>query len=202
MPLVQQLRAQRTPDPVTGQPVRAWREWVAYSGLSDAARAERMTSGPLAGSAGLAAQVVFWNEALREVVVFVVFGPGTTGWPRLVHGGALSTVCDEVLGRVALRSAEKRTGVTATLQVAYLDASFPGRWYFLHAGLDKSKPASEHKFWVKGYMGCGNELGPQLKDLNVNMGPNGLENVHVHLLTQALFVVPKNVELQPIVENF
>jgi len=204
LPLVQQLRAQHKLDPVTNLPVPIWREWVAYSGLTDPKRREeRISTGPLAGSAGLAAQVVFWNEARRELLLFVAFGSGTTGWPNVVHGGALATVCDEALGRVAIRSAAKKTGVTATLGLKYLDKCAPGQWYVLHAGLDQSKENSERKFWVKGYLGCCNDEGPLLEDLNLKtVGPKGTEKVHVHLTTEALFVVPKSVELSPIAEDF
>lgn len=119
-----------------------------------------------------------------------------------MHGGALATICDEALGRVAIRSTEKQTGVTATLGVKYLDKCAPGQWYVFHAGLDKSKESSDRKFWVKGYMSCVNEVGPELKDLKLGMGAGGTDKVHVHLTAEGLFVVPKQVELKPILEDF
>lgn len=68
LPLVQELREQMHEVDGVLQPV--WREWVAYSGMKDR-RASRLTTGPLAGSAGLAAQVVFWNESKKELLLFV-----------------------------------------------------------------------------------------------------------------------------------
>lgn len=68
LPLVQELREQVHEVDGVLQPV--WREWVAYSGMKDR-RASRLTTGPLAGSAGLAAQVVFWNESKKELLLFV-----------------------------------------------------------------------------------------------------------------------------------
>jgi acyl-coenzyme A thioesterase PaaI-like protein len=64
----------------------------------------------MAGSAGLAVQRVFWDEEKQCATTVVWFGSGMAGWPGVVHGGALATVMDESLGRVAVRLLPERTG--------------------------------------------------------------------------------------------
>lgn len=68
LPLVQELRKQMHEVDGVQQPV--WREWGAYSGMTTR-RKSRLTSGPLAGTAGVGPQHVFWNESTKEIVLFV-----------------------------------------------------------------------------------------------------------------------------------
>lgn len=64
----------------------------------------------MGGSAGIALQRVFWLEDDKKAVSLLWFGRGMAGWPGVVHGGALATVMDESLGRVALRLFPSKTG--------------------------------------------------------------------------------------------
>jgi acyl-coenzyme A thioesterase PaaI-like protein len=57
-------------------------------------------------------QRVFLNKKDNAVVNIVWFGHGVNGWPRVVHGGALATVLDETMGRVALSYFPAQTGKT------------------------------------------------------------------------------------------
>ena len=142
LPLVQELRNETRFDLSTNTRVSSWKEWVAYKAFSDPTspiasaerRANMLSTGPLRGSQGLAAQSVFWNEHEKTAVVFINFGEAMCGWPGIVHGGAIATVMDETLGRVAGRCAKKSI-VTASLKVDYLDKVEPGQWYVLFAQL-------------------------------------------------------------------
>ncbi|KAL2002232.1 hypothetical protein VTN02DRAFT_379 [Thermoascus thermophilus] len=156
-------------------------EWDAYGSLSDEKKAHRLTSGPLRGARGLAVQRIFWNETEKKAVNIVWFGPGLDGWPTIVHGGVLSTVLDECLGRVALRSFPARTGVTANLNINYRAPVRSGNLYTVHATLDQER-STDRKAYVKG----------QILD----------DNGKLYVEATGLFVVPKNLTLRKIGNNF
>lgn len=150
----------------------------------------RISSGPLSGSHGLAFQRIFYNKETGELVSVVYFGPATTGWPGVVHGGALALVLDETLGRCAILKFPARTGVTARLELTYRAPTIASRYYVVRArpavtengesADEKSK--SDRKMWVDG----------TLETLDGK----------VHVRAKALFVVPKGVKLAPLVEGF
>ena len=194
--LVQQLRAAVTIDE-NGESKPAYREWTAYEGFTGlmGRRNQRFTTGPLAGSAGVAAQRVFWNEQEQHLILFVNFGPRTTGWPNVVHGGAIFTIFDEALGRLAIRTVPAKTAVTATLDVSYLEKVEPGQWFVIMAGMDDSKTSTDTKRWVSGILACCNQDSPSKEG-------DEISDVHPHATAQGLFVVPKGVELPQLVEDF
>ncbi|KAI0007021.1 hypothetical protein F4779DRAFT_527714 [Xylariaceae sp. FL0662B] len=188
LPIVQELSA----DP-------AWTSWDAYSGLADTETGtgtgrgklsmvrSRITSGPMAGSNGLAYQRIFHNAGTGEVVGVVYFGPGTSGWPGVVHGGALATVLDESLGRCAILRFPARTGVTARLELAYRAPTLTNEFYVVRTRPLVASDADnvtkiDRKMWVEG----------TVED----------EKGRVCVEAKALFVVPKGVKLSPLVEGF
>ncbi|KAH9888675.1 hypothetical protein F4778DRAFT_403688 [Xylariomycetidae sp. FL2044] len=177
LPLVRALSA----DP-------SWTSWHASSGMPAAQRAARLTSGALSGARGLAYQRVFHNAATGEVINVVYFGPGTSGWPGVVHGGALATVLDESLGRCAILRFPARTGVTARLEISYKSPTPTGGFHVIRArplagsGDDAVGPAERRKLWVEGHLES--------------------EQGRVCVLAKALFVVPKSFELKPLIEGF
>ncbi|KAI9670895.1 MAG: hypothetical protein M1817_003780 [Caeruleum heppii] len=122
LPLVQTLTA----DP-------RYRSWDAYSAFSPQDREHRLTSGPMGGSGGLAVQKIFWNEDEGTAVSVVYFGRGLTGWPGITHGGAIATVMDESLGRLAARTLPAKTAVTANLELKYLAPTVADQFYVLRA---------------------------------------------------------------------
>jgi len=128
-----------------------------------------------------------------------VFGDGTTGWPSTVHGGAIATICDEALGRVAIRTTEKHAAVTASLEVNYIEKCNPGIWHVLHAGQDKVKASTHSKKYVRGYLTCVGDYGPKLQDLSLHVNP---KITHVHAMAKALFIVPAKYPLRPLEEGF
>lgn len=92
---------------------------------------------------------------------------GTCGWPRVVHGGAISTVCDEALGRVAIRQFEGGTGVTASLEVAFHEVVRPGEWY-VFVGMPVVEAEEEDE-------GGGGEIGKGAEGAEDQVGDDGVE---------------------------
>lgn len=111
----------------------------------------------------------------------VFLGPGLEGWPTIVHGGALATVIDENLGRVAVRTFPERTGVTANLQVNYRAPAYSDNFFSLHTTLDRERSTDRKAF-----------VTTELRD------PVG--NVCVE--ASGVFVVPKKLKLQEIGERY
>ncbi|KAI1352615.1 HotDog domain-containing protein [Xylaria sp. FL0043] len=179
LPVVQQLEA----DP-------AWTSWDAYRGV--AATESRISSGPMAGSSGLAFQRVFHNATTGEVVTVVYFGAAMAGFPGVVHGGALATVLDESLGRCAIFRFPSRTGVTANLELQYRAPTMTNAFYVIRTtpvpsdddgvvGTDGVRKG-DRKLWVRG-------------TLENDKGKVAVE-------AKGLFVVPKGYKLRPLVEGF
>lgn len=99
----------------------------------------------------------------------------------MVHGGALATVIDENVGRVAVRHFPEKTGVTANLEINYRAPVYSGNFYSIHATLDTER-STDRKGYVTG----------EVRD------PTG------RLCAEAsgLFVVPKQYKLQRIGDKF
>lgn len=128
---------------------------------------------------------------------FINFGPACAGWPNVVHGGAIATIADEALGRVAVRRTEEHTVVTASLEMKYTAKVEPGMWFVWAAAMDSRKVSTERKKYVQGKLVCCSEVAPSLVPESVMLG-----DVHVHAEAKGLFVVPKAVEVQEIPDDF
>lgn len=103
------------------------------------------------------------------------------GWPLTVHGGALATLFDESLARVAIRSMPAQTGVTAHLNINYHAPMTGGKFYMIRTQLDKER-STDRKAHVIG----------DIRDLSGTL----------YCTSDALFVVPKNLPLRRLVERF
>lgn len=171
LPIVTELRSHR----------EQWREWPAYSSIAQPDRPHRLTSGPMSGSAGISVQQVFWNEAENRGIIVLHFGSAVCGWPGVVHGGALATVLDESLGRVAIRGFPAKTGVTANLDLNYRRPVLANQWYVIRVQPIR-EGATDRKMWVSG----------TLEDLQ--------ERVCVE--AKGLFVVPKGFSPRQILADF
>ncbi|OJD11201.1 hypothetical protein ACJ73_09591 [Blastomyces percursus] len=156
-------------------------EWEAYSNFTEEEKPHRLTTGPLSGSRNIPIQQVFWNEKEHKATTIVHFGIGVSGWPLIVHGGAIATVLDESLGRVAIRSFPARTGVTANLNIDYIRPVKAMDFYTVTAEYDPEK-STERKAIVKG----------EIRDFKGRLCATG----------NALFVVPKTVTLRTLGDNF
>lgn len=100
LPIVKELRSKPS----------IWKEWDAYSSMNAAEKERRFSSGPMGGSRGLGVQRIFWNAAERKAISVIFFGGALSGWPGVTHGGAIATVMDESLGRVAIMGFPAKTG--------------------------------------------------------------------------------------------
>lgn len=89
----------------------------------------------------------------------------------------MATVLDEQLGRVAIRSVPAHTGVTAHLDISYHRPVFSKDFYTITAMLDK-KRSTDRKSYVTAVVF--NQKGD------------------IHCTASALFVVPKNIPLEPL----
>ena len=64
----------------------------------------------MSGPEAIPVQRVFVNKKDKKVVNVVWYGHAVSGWPRVVHGGALATILDETMGRVAVFHFPAQTG--------------------------------------------------------------------------------------------
>ncbi|CBF78210.1 ubiquitin-specific protease UBP6 [Aspergillus nidulans FGSC A4] len=164
LPLMKELR--ENPDYV---------ETKVYGNFSKEDKAQRLTSGPLSGASRLAFQRVFWNHKDKTAYNFVYIGHGMEGWPFVVHGGALATVLDEHLARVAIQHFPERTAVTANLDINYLRAATSNGIYVFSAKLDEER-STDRKAYVIG----------SVRDKDGN----------VCTVAKGLFVVPRGYKLR------
>lgn len=127
-----------------------------------------MVATSLSGSDALGGyQRVFQNRRTGEVLVLVYFGRGVTGWPTVVHGGALATVLDETCGRAALsrlggfidrsgkEGGDKPPVVTAWLKLDYLAMTQEREFYLVGARVrdeEELDPAERGKGHYKAYV--------------------------------------------------
>lgn len=126
-------------------------------------------------------QTVFWNEKEKKSVSFVYLGHGLDGWIKTVHGGALATIIDENMGRVAVRTFPEGTGVTANLNLNYRTRAIPGFWYKIITTIDEEQ-STDRKALLK----------------------SEVWNIKGFISAEAtgVFVVPKKMKLQKIGDRF
>ncbi|KAI9765930.1 MAG: hypothetical protein M1840_007071 [Geoglossum simile] len=174
LPIVKELR--RYPE--------IWQESVAYSSVPPEERKGALTSGVMSGPEAIPVQRVFVNKKDNKVVNIVWFGHGVCGWPKVVHGGALATVLDETMGRVAIPYFPAQTGVTATLEIAYSKLVAPNKFYIVRAELVR-EGATDRKAYVQG-----------------SVIPAAREGEAPVTQAKGLFVLPKGYELRKMKDRF
>jgi hypothetical protein len=131
---------------LSGDP--AWQSWDAYASIPPAGRASHLSAAALAGTRGVGGyQRVWFNPATLETVAVVYFGAATTGWPGVVHGGAIATMLDEHAGRVAFwvrrvmsPPAGPPAGVTRLLRLHYRKPTLADSFYVI-----RTQPRAEHE---------------------------------------------------------
>lgn len=192
MTFVQRLRSGNVFDESVFGSGSTWREWPAYQALNfpparDAAAARRkrdtLTTGPYATANGLAVQEIFYNQDAQTLYLFVNFGHAMCSKPGVVHPGAIATVIDEGLGRVALRSTEERAAVTAKLEVRPRRPLYAGQWYILYArlALDDDLPGcNDQKAAPKGWPPVHIQESKQRHD-----GDSNLSDTHDRLVQRS-----------------
>jgi len=158
-----------------------WTSYDAYSSVPEDELDSRLTSGPLGGARAIGAfQRIFYNKESGEIVTVIWFGGAIQGFPGVVHGGILSTIMDEVLGRCAIKNFPARTGVTANLEINYLKPVATNAFYIVRA-VPQREGQTDRKGWVTG----------RLESLQGRVCMEG----------KSLYVVPKKFQTRPI-ENF
>ncbi|KAK3372388.1 HotDog domain-containing protein [Podospora didyma] len=117
----------------------AWESWDAYHTLSPQHRAQHIAAGAMAGSSGVGGyQRIFYNKSTGELRSLIFFGASITGWPGVIHGGALATILDESCGRAAFKQWGGMSGMTANLKLSYVKATLANGFYLIRV-----KPRAE-----------------------------------------------------------
>ncbi|KAH8907880.1 hypothetical protein BR93DRAFT_570511 [Coniochaeta sp. PMI_546] len=143
-----------------------WVSWDAYASFPPEQRRTHIVASSLSSSSALGAyQRVFQNTETGEVLVLIYFGRGVTGWPTVVHGGALATVLDETCGRAAFArlgqsgGEKKRPIVTAWLKLDYLAMTQEREFYLVGARVKEDEELEEaergkrdYKAYVQGWV--------------------------------------------------
>lgn len=169
-----------------------WDVWEPYGDFSPEHRARHLCAGALNNPRALGlVHAVFRHRLTGELVLAVMFGQGTSGWPGVVHGGMTSTIMDEAMGRLAAARFPANTAVTATLRMEFKEPVTPAVPYIVRVRemlpeIQRARSGGEdktdRKLWVVGRM----------------EGPDGAVAVEA----SGLFVVPKGVEVQPLGKRF
>ncbi|KAI3543052.1 thioesterase [Colletotrichum abscissum] len=180
-------------NPIPQLPTSDWENWEPYRDFSPERTAHHLCAGPaLNNPNGLGlVNIVFRHKYTGELILAIMFGQGTSGWPSVVHGGMLSTIMDEAMGRLAALNFTANTAVTAKLAMDFKVPVTPGMLYIVRVGKalpewQKERPDEEdktdRKLWIIGRM----------------EDPDGATVVEA----KGLFVVPKGIEVQPLGGRF
>ncbi|KAM0271674.1 hypothetical protein ACHAQH_008984 [Verticillium albo-atrum] len=94
--------------------------WPAHAELQSHLRASHLVTGPLNDHNGLGfLHQVYRDPFTGSLSLFLMFGSATQSFPGIVHGGALATIMDEAMGRIAGMCFGGAGPVTANLDVRY-----------------------------------------------------------------------------------
>lgn len=126
-------------------------------------------------------QKVFWNHKEKQAINVVFAGKGIEGWPYVVHGGAIATLLDEHLARVAIQNLPERTAVTANLDVNYRNMAISNSFFSVHATLDQER-STDRKAYIKG----------EVRDVKGNVCADAT----------GLFVVPRGYKLRRLGDTY
>src|SRR3569833_1503671 len=145
-------------------------------------RPTHLTATTLSGSRGIGAnQRIFHNTRTGAFLTVIYFGPGTSGWPGVVHGGSL--------GLCAIAALPARTGGTASRSLRYLAPTLAYDFYVVPVEVvpdedlpDAERGKSGRKVWCRGRV-------------ETMAGKVCVE-------AEGLFVVPKGLKLQRLGDRF
>ncbi|TIC95912.1 Acyl-coenzyme A thioesterase THEM4 [Colletotrichum higginsianum] len=168
-----------------------WEQWQPYEDFSAETLSKHLCGGTLNNPNALGlVHLVFRNRLTGEIILAIMFGDGTSGWPSIVHGGMLSTIMDEAMARLAALNFSANTAVTARLSMDFKIPVSPRMLYIVRVnkvlpeyqkqGSDEDK--TDRKMWIVGRM----------------EDPDGA----TVLEAKGLFVVPKGGHMQPLGKHF
>ncbi|KAG7101153.1 hypothetical protein HYQ44_019634 [Verticillium longisporum] len=103
--------------------------WPAHAELPPHLRPAHLVTGPLSRDEALGQiHQVYRDPLTGQLSLLLTFGADTQGFPGVVHGGAIATVMDEAMGRIAAQAFRRRGAgapVTATMDVRYVELLQP-----------------------------------------------------------------------------
>ena len=127
-----------------------WEVDEAYQHAAFDERPHMLITGPLSGARAVGAfQRIFHNNESGEIVNVVWFGGAISGWPGVTHGGVSATIIDETFARCGIQKFPSMTGVTANLNLNYLNPAITNSFYVVRA-IPEVEGATEQKQWVYG----------------------------------------------------
>ncbi|CBX92995.1 hypothetical protein LEMA_P038960.1 [Plenodomus lingam JN3] len=123
--------------------ISAYKDWLELDmDLSNDKEGTNGILGVMSGTRGLGVQRAFWNANAQEMVAVVWIGGGLSGWPGVVHGGAIATIFEEVMARMVkgpeghVVEASHRPN---TLAMAYAKPTYSLDFYILRASFQESE---------------------------------------------------------------
>ncbi|KAJ3190023.1 hypothetical protein HDU85_000314 [Gaertneriomyces sp. JEL0708] len=98
----------------------SWKEVDPYDYLSGGRLHRNFTAGTLRGKGKFALRpVLFHNKDMTECIAVLHVGDRLCGHDKIVHGGVLATLMDEMIARSTIPSLPYQTGFTVNLNVNY-----------------------------------------------------------------------------------
>lgn len=93
------------------------------------------------GTRGIGVQRAFWNPGAKEMVLVVWIGEGLSGWPGIVHGGAIATVFEELIARMVgeTKGSKEPSQRLGSLSITYKRPTYSPDFYILRAAFKESK---------------------------------------------------------------
>ena len=106
------------------------------------------------GSFGIGYYRVFWNAKEHRAITVVHLGVSLSGWPSIVHGGALATLLQEnmesfvqLMRETALEPAKRASATqsssTRSLQLRYRRPTHAQRFYVIRTEYDSSSQSNQ-----------------------------------------------------------
>ncbi|KAF2851056.1 hypothetical protein T440DRAFT_468175 [Plenodomus tracheiphilus IPT5] len=126
----------------SGRKISAYKDWLELDfNLVKEEEAKQGILGVMSGTRGLGVQRAFWNESAQEMVAVVWIGGGLSGWPGVAHGGAIATIFEEVMARMA-RGPDGRVKPSHRpdhLAITYAKPTYSLDFYILRASFKESE---------------------------------------------------------------
>ncbi|KAJ3176283.1 hypothetical protein HDU87_005325 [Geranomyces variabilis] len=146
----------------------SWKEVDPYSYLSGGRLHRSFTAGTLKGKGKFAIRpTLFHNKDMTECIAVLHLGERLSGHDRVVHGGVLATLLDEMCARASIPSLPLQMGFTANLSIDYRKPVSVDQFVVLRSKLTK---LDGRKAWAKARIESldGNQLFVEANSLFVS----------------------------------
>ncbi|KAI7855905.1 HotDog domain-containing protein [Circinella umbellata] len=126
-------------------------EIEAYGQLNIKGKAQSLTASTLRGKDKIIVPpVLFYNKDQTEVMAAVHLGKDLCGHPKIIHGGMIATLLDEILACVAMPALPNKIGFTANLNIDYRKPLAADQWVILRGKLDRAEGRKAYvKAWIE-----------------------------------------------------